>query len=163
MRANVILGIALSVSACALNPPPIPVQGTPDDLRQLTGEWNGEYKSPDAGRSGNIYFKLIGARDTATGDVLMTPRELQGNRDYVTPGTAMPLAPRALTIRFVAVDGNVVAGTMDPYESPDCECRLVTTFRGEIRGNRVAGTFTIYHEHGIPQKGTWWAERRIKH
>ena len=59
---------------------------------------------------------------------------------------------------------------MDPYESPDCEHQLLTTFRGIIRGNRVEGTFTIYHiQEGqgryareIHQEGTWWVDRRIK-
>jgi hypothetical protein len=168
MRATFVLGIALSVSACALNSPPVLVEGAPDDLRQLTGEWDGEYTSAEAGRSGSIYFKLMGAQDTARGDVLMIPRDPSGNRDYMSPGTSMRSVPRVLTIKFVTVEGDVIAGTMDTYESPDCECQLLTTFRGVIRGNRIEGDFNIYHTrdtHGIhtretQQKGTWWVERR---
>jgi hypothetical protein len=158
-----VLAVALLATACALHPPLVPVEGTPDDLRQLTGEWDGEYQSPDAGRSGSILFTLEGTKDTATGDVLMIPREMMANRDRLTPGTEMPRPPIALTIHFVAVEGTVVVGTMDPYDSPDCECRLLTTFRGEISGNRIEGTFISYHsDGGPPQKGTWWAERRVK-
>ena len=166
MRAIYMLGIALSATACAMNGPPVLVAGAPDDLQQLTGEWDGEYTSVEAGRSGSIYFKLMGTRDTARGDVLMIPA---GNRDYLTPGTSMRNAPRPLTIKFVDVDGDVIAGTMDPYEAPDCEHQLLTTFRGVIRGNRVEGTFIIYHvreaqkyARDIQQEGTWWVERRIK-
>lgn len=168
MRASVILGIALSAAACALNSPPVLVEGAPDDLRQLTGEWDGEYTSAEAGRSGSVHFKLTGAQDTARGDVLMIPRDQPRNREYLNPGTSMRLVPRALTIKFVTVDGDVIAGTMDPYEAPDCEHQLLTTFRGVIRGNRVEGTFTIYHmresqqmyAREIQQEGTWWVERR---
>lgn len=170
MRAIIMLGIALSATACAMNGPPVLVAGAPDDLQQLTGEWDGEYTSAEAGRSGSIYFKLTGARDTARGDVLMIPRDQSGNRDYLNPGTSMRLVPRVLTIKFVNVDDDIIAGTMDPYEAPDCECQLLTTFRGVIRGNRVEGTFVIYHTRETAQvhiqepqqKGTWWAERRIK-
>jgi len=170
MRAIFMLGIALGATACAMNGPPVLVEGAPEDLQQLTGEWDGEYKSVEAGRSGSIYFKLTGTRDTATGDVLMIPRDQSGNRDYLNPGTSMRLVPRVLTIKFVDVDGDVIAGTMDPYESPDCEHQLLTTFHGTIRGNRVEGTFTIYHiqeaqgryAREIHQEGTWWVDRRIK-
>ena len=168
MRAIYMLGIALSASACAMHGPPVLVEGAPDDLQQLTGEWDGEYTSAEAGRTGSIYFKLMGARDTARGDVLMIPRDPLRNQDYLNPGTSMRSVPRPLTIKFVAVEGDVVAGTMDPYEAPDCECQLLTTFRGVIRGNRGEGTFIIYHTRDTPtthiqethQKGTWWAERR---
>jgi hypothetical protein len=170
MRAIVMLGIALAATACAMNSPPVLVAGAPGDLQQLTGEWDGEYASAEAGRSGSIYFKLTGARDTARGDVLMIPRDHSGNRDYLNPGTSMRLVPRALTIKFVDVDGDVIAGTMDPYDSPDCEHQLLTTFHGVIRGNRVEGTFIIYHVQETPeryareiqQEGTWWVERRVK-
>lgn len=170
MRAIYMLGIALSATACAMNGPPVLVAGAPDDLQQLTGEWDGEYTSAEAGRSGSIYFKLMGARDTARGDVLMIPREPSGNRSYLNPGTSMRNVPRVLTIKFVNVEGDVIAGTMDPYDSPDCEHELLTTFRGAIRGNRIEGSFTIYHMRGVQeryareihQEGTWWVERRIK-
>ena len=170
MRAIFMLGIALSATACAMNGPPVLVEGAPDDLQQLTGEWDGEYKSVEAGRSGSIYFKLMGTRDTARGDVLMIPRDPSGHRDYLNPGTSMRNVPRALTIKFVAVEGDVIAGTMDRYDSPDCEHQLLTTFRGVIRGDRVEGTFMIYHVRDtqeryareIQQEGTWWAERRTR-
>ena len=170
MRAIYMLGIALSATACAMNSPPVLVAGAPDDLQQLTGEWDGQYTSAEAGRSGSVYFKLMGARDTARGDVLMIPRDQSGDRDYLNPGTSLRNAPRDLTIKFVDVEGNFIAGTMDPYECPDCGHQLLTTFRGVIRGNRIEGTFIIYHVHEATkryacepqQEGTWWVERRPK-
>ena len=168
MRAIMMLGLALSASACAMKAPPVLVEGAPDDLQQLTGEWDGEYTSASAGRSGSINFKLVSAQDTARGDVLMIPRDPAGDRNYLNPGTSMRNVPRALTIKFVVVEGDVVAGTMDKYDSPDCEHKLLTTFRGVINGKRIEGTFIIYHVQETPepyarevqQEGTWWVERR---
>ena len=69
------IGAALLLLAgCAGNPSPVPVVGTASDVRALSGEWAGEYRSPETGRTGSITFKLAAGRDTAFGDVL-TPRE----------------------------------------------------------------------------------------
>ena len=48
MRAIYMLGIALGATACAMKGPPVLVDGAPEDLQQLTGEWDGEYKSVEA-------------------------------------------------------------------------------------------------------------------
>jgi hypothetical protein len=166
MKAAWKWALTLSAMACAMNPPPVPLEGQSDDLRALAGEWSGEYQSFETGRTGNIYFKLTAGRDTAFGDVLMVPREQTGARTNTPPTARPPWTNRpmaqALSIRFVRVGGNLITGMIDPYPSPDCECQLLTTFRGEIRGNRIEGSFISHHsgqEMGA-QKGTWWATRK---
>jgi hypothetical protein len=71
--------------------------------------------------------------------------------------------PQVLTIKFVRVEGSVVSGAIDPYPSPDCGCKLFTTFRGELKGNRIDGEFVIMHEHEQKaQSGKWFAVREKK-
>lgn len=161
MKAPWMCALALTAAACAMNPQVVPLEGAPDDLRALEGEWVGEYRSFETGRSGSILFNLSAGRDTATGDVIMVPRESGGVHHDRDPGVHMP-GPQPLSITFVQVTGNVITGTIDPYPSPDCECQLLTTFRGEIRGDRIEGSFVTHHsgfDQGA-QKGTWWALRK---
>jgi hypothetical protein len=161
MKAPWMCAFALTVAACAMHPQVVPLEGAPDDLRALEGEWVGEYRSFETGRSGSILFTLVAGRDTATGDVLMVPRESGGVHRDAPP--ALPHnGPQPLSIRFVRVDGNLITGTIDPYPSPDCECQLLTTFRGEILGDRIEGSFITHHsgfDQGA-QKGTWWVRRK---
>jgi hypothetical protein len=165
MKARYMWGLALTAAACALNPAPVPISGEPADLRALEGEWVGEYRSFETGRSGSIVFTLKAGADTAVGDVVMVPKETAGLAQRpagVVPQP--PPAPQVLTITFVRVSGNVITGTIDPYPSPDCECALLTTFRGEITGDRVEGSFITHHSgfDSGAQKGTWWATKTRK-
>lgn len=159
---STICTLAILAMACSANPSPVPVIGATADVSALAGEWVGEYRSAEAGRSGSISFKLEAGRDTAFGDVLMIPA---GQDPSVSGRTraaeAARAAPRALMIRFVRVSGNAITGAIDPYESPDCGCILYTSFRGTIEGNRISGELLIRHSaHDAPaQRGTWWAER----
>lgn len=159
-------GTLILATACALNPAPVPVEGARADVVALAGEWFGEYGSAETGRSGSILFTLEPGRDTAYGDVVMIPREAGVTYDDATLHTMAHAAPRqqVLKIRFVRVVGNSVVGTIEPYQSPDCECQLLTTFRGEMSGDRIDGTFTIHHSghESQAQKGTWWV-KRTKH
>ena len=66
MRAVAMLGIALSATACAMNGPPVLVAGAPDDLQLLTGEWDGEYVSAEAGRTGRPRRKEPGGWNDAS-------------------------------------------------------------------------------------------------
>ncbi len=162
MRICSALAIAILGAGCAIHPNPVPVIGAAGDLRELAGEWNGEYRSNETGRTGSITFKLSTGRDTAYGDVVMIPREQMPS----APETAMPTPPvrqhpQVLTISFVRVSGTTIFGTIRPYKSPDCGCELLTTFRGDLLGDRIEGDFVIRHSehHTPPQKGTWWATR----
>jgi len=53
-----------------------------------------------------------------------------------------------------------VTGRMQPYESPDCACRLTTTFAGRLDGDRITGTFVAHGAPGGPQAGTWRVSRK---
>jgi hypothetical protein len=138
--------------------------GSETDLRMLAGEWVGEYRSFETGRSGSIYFKLEAGRDTAFGDVIMVPADIAAMRNNPTipPSPALANVSRALSIEFVRVSGSMITGTIEPYPSPDCECTLLTVFRGELVGDRIVGSFTTHHSgmEVAAQKGTWWATRK---
>ena len=69
--------------------------------------------------------------------------------------------PQVLAIRFVHLMGGEVVGELDPYRDPDCGCLLRTTFRGEVDGDAVLGTFASEAEHPYHDaEGTWQAVRR---
>ena len=164
MRALWIGALALC-TACAANPPPVPITGPAADVRALAGEWAGEYQSVETGRSGSIQFKLEAGSDTASGQVVMVPADIAGIRAN-PPGEVPPAMAgisQVLTIRFVRVSGNTITGTIDPYRSPDCACTLHTVFTGELRDNRIAGTFTSQHsgDDRNVQKGTWSVRRKV--
>lgn len=163
MRTVLAGVLAAAAMGCALNPAPVPVEGSRMDVSALAGEWTGEYRSAETGRLGSIMFTLEAGRDTAFGDIVMVPREAGAVQHDAIPAGAMPrAAQQVLTIRFVRVVGSSVIGTIDPYPSPDCECQLVTTFRGELRGKRIDGTFLVHHSGHelVAQKGTWWVVRK---
>src|SRR5262249_31322837 len=76
MKRFVIFAIACGALACSTVPRPVPVAGTPAGLSALAGQWNGEYHANGGGRQGTVVFKLAAGADTASGEVLMFPREL---------------------------------------------------------------------------------------
>ena len=165
MRITLAWGLALAGTACALNPPPVPVTGSPHERSTLEGEWIGEYRSVETGRSGSIWFKLDAGRDTALGDIIMVPLNASPIRTQPTVAESpVTMHPQPLSIRFVHVSGNSVIGTIDLYQSPDCGCVLITRFAGELTRDSIAGTFTSAHSgHEMaPQKGTWWVKRKVK-
>jgi hypothetical protein len=137
--------------------------GQEADVSQLTGQWLGEYSSVESGRSGSISFKLIAGSDTATGDVIMSPRfNARPQAGQVQPtGPAMPATIQALTINFVRVTGGQVSGSLAPYPDPTCGCTLHTTFIGRLRGDTLAGTYTSLHEQSREvQRGQWQVVRQ---
>lgn len=161
MRATLV-GV-LWLSACALNPAPVPVLGPASDLEALVGEWNGEYRSVETGRSGSVLFTLEAGKDTAHGDIVMVARELgMTHDDAMRVAMQRHAANQVLSIRFVRVNGTTVSGTIDPYPDPDNRgCELVTVFRGTLAGGRISGTFrTMHMSYDAPaQEGTWWVTR----
>jgi hypothetical protein len=152
--------LSLAITACALNPAPVPIVGDSWGIADMAGEWIGDYRGPE--RSGTIVFRLEAGHDTAFGDVVMAPRLTLGRTDPEVHSTYLPRdTPRTLFIRFVRVEDNQVSGIMEPYRSPDCGCVLSTAFTGVRRGNRIQGTFVTHHSECSmpPERGTWWAER----
>ncbi len=167
--SSLTLAVALATVAggCAVTHTSVPVlagPGTPD----LDGVWEGTYESQETGRVGDVYLALSAGADSAAGEVVMVPR---GVPISVQPSGAPPGGsrwrwegrdrPQVLTIRFVHLMGGEVVGALDPYRDPDCGCLLRTTFRGEVEGDAVLGTFATeaedpYHD----AEGTWHAVRR---
>ncbi len=162
MRVALVGALMLS-TACALRPAPVPVSGPVSDVQSLVGQWAGEYRSVETGRSGSILFTLEAGTDTAHGDVVMVAREQDMTYDdALRVATMRQAANQVLTIRFVRVVGGVVTGTIDPYPDPaNSGCDLNTVFRGTLSGNRITGTFRTQHVgHDSPlQTGTWWVTR----
>lgn len=163
LTATIVTGLAL-LSACQGPQPPVPVMG---DLALLAGRWEGEYGSRESGRAGSILFTLETGTDTAHGDVLMVPRELELPPQ---PRTGDPEAmdlqrnrpPQALPIAFVrAVDG-MVEGRLEPYRDPDCGCLLTTMFTGKlVNPTTFEGTFiSIHGSGGLTVRGWWRVTRR---
>jgi hypothetical protein len=161
--AGIAVGIA-ALAACQGPQPPVPVTG---DVAALAGRWEGEYGSRETGRAGSILFTLEPGTDTAHGDVLMVPRELDLPP---SPRPGDPEArdrrpdplPQALPISFIRASDGLVEGRLAPYRDPDCGCLLTTSFSGRlIDGNTFEGTFTSKHgETGRVVRGWWRVTRR---
>lgn len=158
MRTAAVLLILPLFLGCAGNPDPVPVVGGPGDIQELTGEWAGEYGSSETSRSGSIVFRLQAGADTAAGDVVMIPR---GARAPLHPMHGKEVVEHSipdtqlLTIRFVRVQDGQVAGELQPYHEPECDCALHTVFSGRIQGDSVTGTYRT-RTPGGPETGGWW-------
>lgn len=159
-KSGIVSLIACALAACGGTSPPIPVHG---DVSKLQGQWVGEYSSSESGRSGSIVFTLQAGSDTATGDVVMVPAEMNA-RPFgfeQNPGMRPPgYQPQALSIRFVQISGSQLIGELDPYRDPACGCQLSTTFTGKLDGNVLEGTYLSYHkEMRETTQGRWRATR----
>lgn len=159
--------------ACASKPTPITVTGDSGDRASLAGKWAGEYNSPVTGRSGSIVFNLSRSGDAASGDVVMVPRDYgKALMPYSATTTAAATAttqaqgvsgPQVLTIKLVRVSGDTVSGVLDAYRDPRCDCPVVTTFTGTVRGDTIDGTFsTRGSQTAAPQTGTWRVKRTTR-
>jgi hypothetical protein len=137
-----------TIASCRVTAPaaPVPVQGTEQEVRALSGQWVGRYSSKATGRRGTIRFNLPERADTGFGEVEITfspalhlLKDLQEtsakDEPQRTPCTVVD-------IRVVRVEGGRVRGTMAPYWDPDCDCQARTVFEGKIAGRRITGTFS---------------------
>jgi hypothetical protein len=160
--------LAAGAVACGWRRTPVPVISDSVSIQALVGNWSGLYSSEETGRSGSIMFELASNKDTAYGDVLMVPRT---NVIPAVPSEhpGMPITQarkpgEPLTIRFVRMSGGSVTGTLDPYNDPDCGCRVVTTFAGRFTdSNTIEGTYStkgtsIGHQ---PSAGQWKVTRHL--
>lgn len=156
--------LVLALGACGASRAPVPLVGASSDVGALTGEWAGDYSSAQSGRSGSISFTLRAAGDSAFGDVVMIPsawgRPLAPWREQNSVGGNQSPASTVLTIRFVRVEQGHVSGTLDPYADPQTGARLLTTFRGQVNGNTIAGDYTTRLPSGDTQTGRWSVQRR---
>ena len=162
---NVLLAGALALAGglvgCATTLAPVRVSGASADLAGLEGEWRGEYTSTATGRSGTIAFDLEAGAETAHGEVWMTPRlnRVPEGGSWVDPlGGA---SSQILTIRFVAVEGGFVSGSIDPYVDPATGGVLLTVFRGRLEGDVIEGSFLTEDEAtGDQATGHWKVNRK---
>src|ERR1051325_1718557 len=145
---------------------PVEVTAADFDVSALVGRWAGEYHSDETGRSGNITFSLQPGEASAFGDVMMIPKTptrstvpLQNQTvGYPALGTVREL----LTIHFVRKEGNLVVGMLDPYQDPECYCRVITTFRGVLKdGRTIEGTVSTQgsDQIGMRSQGSWRVTR----
>lgn len=138
-KLMLLLGL---VAACGASPKEVAVQGNDLDLARIAGDWDGEYKGTENGRSGPVSFSLQIGSHTAEGQVVM---------NNATP----------LKIEFVKIKQDQVKGTIAPYTDPACSCQVETTFLGDISDNVINGSFeTKIGTTGQTQTGTWSVSRK---
>jgi len=132
----------LAVVACGGSQKEVAVQGTDLDLARMSGEWVGEYKGTESGRTGPVSFSLQVGSHIAEGQVMM--------------GGGTPLK-----IEFVKIKDSEVKGTIAPYTDPNCACEVQTTFLGDYSNDAINGTFeTKVSATGQVQSGTWSVTRK---
>jgi hypothetical protein len=151
------LAVTMLAASCRLAPPasPVPVEGSPDQLSKVSGEWSGRYWSKATGRHGTIRFTLPEQADTGFGevDITFSPalRAAQdasaADRTSCDPGAELDPHPcTSIALEVVRVEQNRVRGTLVPYWDPDCNCRAHTVFEGRISGDSIAGSFNTTRE-----------------
>ena len=145
---------------------PVEISADDFDVSPLVGRWAGEYHSDETGRSGNITFTLQSGEASAFGDVMMIPktpvRSTVPLQDHVVGIPALGTVRELLTIHFVRKEGNTVIGMLDPYNDPECYCRVITTFRGEFKdGRTIEGTFSTQgaDQIALRAQGSWKVTR----
>jgi hypothetical protein len=132
----------LFLAACGASHKDVSMQGTDLDLARVAGDWKGEYKGTDSGRTGPVSFSLQVGSHTAEGEVL--------------------LGAQPLKIEFIKVKRGEVKGTMAPYTDPTCTCEVETSFLGTVAGDEIAGTFeTRVSKTGAIMSGTWSVQRKL--
>ena len=130
------------LGACAASPKEVTVRGTDLDLARIAGDWDGEYKGTESGRTGPVSFSLQVGSHTAEGQVVM---------NGATP----------LKIEFVKIKQDQVKGTIAPYVDPACKCQVETTFVGDLSENVIVGSFeSKLGTTGMTQSGTWTVSRK---
>jgi hypothetical protein len=157
-----VVGAAGLVAACSPVLVNVPVAGPPAALRQLEGEWVGQYSGAAGGREGGLLFRLEAGEKTATGEVWMNLRS-QEPLNY--PGSAPAIIHETdpLVIRFVWIEDDFVSGTLELYRDPVTDNILMTTFRGRVDDDEIKGTFVTENKTtGAISSGTWSAKRVVR-
>jgi hypothetical protein len=164
-RTGLALLAATWLWACAYLPTTVPIDGPPDQVAALVGEWAGSY-SYESGhwRSGSIHFDLRAVGDTARGDVLMiVPQPTAASPDAEPRDGRIQPAPggdQLLSIAFVRAGAGTVVGALDPYVDPTCRCVLVTRFQGRMSDDTISGSFTARRsDTGETRTGRWKVTR----
>jgi hypothetical protein len=156
--------LALSSGGCTTaHQPNIELTSSDFDLNPLVGEWRGNYNSSETGRSGTIAFTLRAGDAAASGNVVMVPRGADSAAAAVAE-TAASASRQVLSIHFVRKEGGNVVGTLDPYNDPECACKVSTTFQGTFRDARtIEGTYTtVPSRPGTSVTTGQWSVTRVK-
>lgn len=160
--------VVTSLSCAARRYSSVEVSSTDFDVSALVGRWAGEYHSDETGRSGNITFTLQPGESSAFGDVMMIPKTPTRSTIPLQSQTvgypALGSVRELLTIHFVRKDGNLVVGMLDPYQDPQCFCRVITTFRGVFKdGRTIEGTFSTQGSDQLSLRAQgYWKVSRVK-
>ena len=142
MKQYLLAFAMLAATACGGSQKEIAVQGNDKDLVNVSGDWEGEYKGNESGRSGPVTFSLQLGSHIAEGQVVM---------NGATP----------LKVEFVKIEAGKVKGTIAPYTDPQCSCQVETTFLGIVGDGAINGTFET-KVAGQTQTGTWNVTRKQK-
>jgi hypothetical protein len=135
-----VLVLVAICASCGGSQQDVAVKGTDDELVRLAGDWEGDYKGIESGRSGTVKFSLQLGRHVAEGEVFM---------NNATP----------LKIEFIAVKAGQVKGTIAPYTDPNCSCQVETSFLGNVTGDQITGSFET-KVSGQVQTGSWSVTRK---
>jgi hypothetical protein len=130
----------LFVVACGGSQKDVSMEGNDVDLARVAGDWQGQYKGDESGRSGPVSFSLELGNHIAEGQVMM--------------GGATPLE-----IQFVKVKQDQIHGTIAPYTDPNCSCQVETAFDGTLGNDVISGSFET-KVAGKTQTGTWSVQRK---
>lgn len=142
MRIAVFALVAAAGAACGGSQKDVEVRGADQELVKLAGDWDGDYKGNESGRTGTVTFSLQLGSHIAEGQVVMSGS---------TP----------LRVEFIAIKGGQVKGTIAPYTDPNCTCQVETSFLGNVAGDSISGMFeTKISQTGQIQTGSWSVTRK---
>ena len=163
MRRALIGWFALvAIVGCQTAPsPPVRLQGDVRSISGLAGSWTGEYWGASGGRGGSLAFSLRSGSDSLFGDVTMVDPRGQTLRsaDPSDVHAMHATSAQQLRIDFVAAQGDSIRGTLEPYIAPDCECTVNTTFFGQVRSDKITGTFQTRSAGRVRADGSWEMRR----
>jgi hypothetical protein len=163
LRLLLLAVTASALAGCRHQAPGVSLQGDDSDISGIAGRWSGEYAGAQSGRSGSILFTVQAGKDTAYGDVMMTPQINQTLRaaDHGTAAHGLHVSsPEMLRVTFIRVRGGSIEGSLEPYVAPDCNCVVTTVFRGTLSANRIEGDFVTRGASGLQQQGRWSVTRQ---
>jgi hypothetical protein len=89
--------LVVAAAACGGGQKDVAVEGNDTELVKLAGDWQGEYKGKESGRTGTVSFSLAIGRRTL-GDV-----RNQDRHDGTDPDRVMDRDPKSLTVRLLTL------------------------------------------------------------
>jgi hypothetical protein len=155
------IGLIVLAAACSSQSTPVRLQGDPGSIASLAGTWAGQYWGAGSSRGGALTFTLRSGSDSLYGDVTML--DVAGQpvvaADQGDVHRTHVSSPQQLRIDFVAVKGDSIRGTLEPYTSPDCSCVVGATFVGQVRSGEIKGTYETRNAGRVHGQGRWEMKR----